>query len=43
MNELSLLSASAPAQATEGGKARLKEGNIDRETLRKRAIEFEAV
>ena len=43
MNELSLLSAAAPAQATDGGKARLKEGNIDGETLRKRAIEFEAV
>lgn len=43
MNELSLLAASTPVQATDGGKARMKEGNIDRETVRKRAIEFEAV
>ena len=41
MNELSLLSASA--QAADGGKARLPGGKIDRETLQKRAIEFEAV
>ncbi len=43
MNELSLLSASAPTQAADGGKARLPGGKIDRETLQKRAIEFEAV
>ena len=43
MNELSLLSTAAPTQAPTGANARLKSGNIDRETLQKRAIEFEAV
>jgi peptidoglycan hydrolase FlgJ len=43
MNELSLLSAAAPAQPATNGNARLKSGNVDRETLQKRAIEFEAV
>ena len=43
MNEVSLLSASAPAQAAAGGKARLQAGDVDRQTLQKRAIEFEAV
>ena len=43
MNEVSLLSASATAQATAGGQVRPPAGNVDRETLQKRAIEFEAM
>jgi flagellar protein FlgJ len=43
MNEVSLLSTSQATQAAAGAKARLQEGDVDRQTLRKRAIEFEAV
>jgi Rod binding domain-containing protein len=43
MNEVSLLSASTAAQAAAAGKARPQAGDVDRQTLRKRAIEFEAI
>ena len=43
MNEMSLLSASSMTPAADIGKALRGGGEVDRETLRKRAVEFEAV
>ncbi len=43
MNDISLLSASAMMPAADAGKALRGGGEVDRETLRKRAVEFEAV
>jgi peptidoglycan hydrolase FlgJ len=43
MNEVSLFSTPQATQAAAGAKASLQGGSVDRETLQKRAIEFEAV
>jgi peptidoglycan hydrolase FlgJ len=43
MNEMSLLSSSSMMPAADIGKALRGGGEVDHETLRKRAVEFEAV
>ena len=43
MNEMSLLSAASVTLSADAGKALRGGGEVDRETLRKRAVEFEAV
>ena len=43
MNEMSLLFSSSMMPAADIGKALRGGGEVDRETLRKRAVEFEAV
>jgi peptidoglycan hydrolase FlgJ len=43
MNEISVLSASATVPGADAGKTLRGAGNADRETLRRRAIEFEAI
>ena len=43
MNEISMLSVSSMTPAADAGRAPRGGGEVDRETLRKRAVEFEAV